>query len=245
VHGPWDPELGHRFNPNKLLLDPYARGLVGGFTWHPAVFGYDTSDAREDLSFSSLDSAAYVPKCRVTASTYDWEGDELPNVPWADTLIYEAYVKGMTMLHPDLAPNLRGTYLGLVSEPILEHLLDLGVSAIELLPVCHSLTERHLAARLNAQGQPVKEEELDDPELRTFGWLLSSSQASESNEAVDEPHLLLVSAGHESAEFSLPTLQPGGQWHLVLNTAHPGKSPPVSGQRELAPRSLILLRYGA
>jgi isoamylase len=146
VHGPWQPELGHRFNPNKLLLDPYARGLVGELIWHPAVFGYDTSDLREDLSFSSLDSAAYVPKCRVTASTYDWEGDELPNVPWGDTLIYEAHVKGMTMLHPDVAPSLRGTYLGLVSEPILEHLRDLGVSAIELLPVCHSLTERHLAA---------------------------------------------------------------------------------------------------
>ena len=146
VHGPWNPELGHRFNPYKLLLDPYARRLVGELTWHPSVFGYDTGDPREDLSFSALDSAAYVPKCRVIAAGYDWEDDELPNVPWSDTLIYEAHVKGMTMLHPDVAPSLRGTYLGLVSEPILEHLRDLGVSAIELLPVCHSLTERQLDA---------------------------------------------------------------------------------------------------
>jgi glycogen operon protein len=146
VHGPWNPELGHRFNPNKLLLDPYARRLVGELTWHPAVFGHDTSDLNEDLSFSTLDSAKYVPKCRVTAYSYDWRDDEPPNVPWSDTLIYEAHVKGMTMRHPDVAPNLRGTYLGLVSEPILEHLRDLGVSTIELLPVCHSLTERHLDA---------------------------------------------------------------------------------------------------
>jgi isoamylase len=146
VHGPWDPENGHRFNPNKLLLDPYARRLVGELIWHPSVFGHDPDDPREDLSFSTLDSAAYVPKSMVTAPQYDWEDDELPNMPWSETLIYEAHVKGMTMRHPDVPPNLRGTYLGLVSEPILEHLRDLGVTALELLPVHHSLTERHLDA---------------------------------------------------------------------------------------------------
>ena len=147
VHGPWNPELGHRFNPNKLLLDPYARGLVGGLTRHPAVFGHDPSDPLEDLGFSSLNSAAYVPKCRVTTSSFDWEGDQLPDMPWLDTFVYEAHVKGMTMRHPDVPPSLRGTYLGLVSEPILEHLRDLGVTTIELQPICHSLTERHLDVR--------------------------------------------------------------------------------------------------
>jgi glycogen operon protein len=146
VHGPWDPKLGHRFNPHKLLLDPYARRIVGELSWHPGVLGYDPGDPAADLSFSELDSAQYVPKCCVTASAFDWEDDELPNVPWRDTLIYEAHVKGMTMRHPDVPPHLRGTYLGLGCEPILEHLRDLGVSAVELLPVCHSLTERHLHA---------------------------------------------------------------------------------------------------
>ncbi len=146
VHGPWDPSEGHRFNPHKLLIDPYARRLVGDLVWHPAVFGYDVADPAADLSFSELDSAPYVPKCSVTASGFAWEQDELPNVPWNETLIYEAHVKGMTMRHPDVPTQLRGTYLGLVSEPILEHLRDLGVTTVELLPVYHSLTERHLGA---------------------------------------------------------------------------------------------------
>jgi len=146
VQGPWDPKLGHRFNPHKLLLDPYARCIVGELRWHEAVFGHDPSDPAADLSFSALDSAPYVPRSAVAARDFAWEGDELPDVPWSDTLIYEAHVKGMTMRHPDVPPRLRGTYLGLVSEPILEHLRDLGVSAVELLPVYHSLTERHLHA---------------------------------------------------------------------------------------------------
>jgi isoamylase len=146
VHGPWEPARGHRFNPHKLVLDPYARRLVGELVWHSAVFGHQLSDPALDLSFSKLDSAPYVPKSCVTASAFDWENDELPNVPWNETIIYEAHVKGMTMRHPDVPPALRGTYLGLASEPILEHLRDLGVTALELLPVYHSLTERQLAA---------------------------------------------------------------------------------------------------
>jgi glycogen operon protein len=146
VHGHWDPEQGQRFNPHKLLLDPYARRLAGDIVWHEAVLGHRPDDATGKLGRSELDSAPYVPRCVLTASSFAWGDDALPNVPWSDTLIYEAHVRGMSMRHPDIEPGLRGTYLGLVSEPILEHLRDLGVTAVELLPVCHSLTERHLDA---------------------------------------------------------------------------------------------------
>ena len=146
VHGAWDPARGQRFNPKKLVLDPYARRLAGDLRWEPAVFGHDPSHEGQDERLSELDSAPYVPKSVLTASAFEWGDDELPNVPWNETTIYEAHVKGMTMRHPDVPAALRGTYLGLASEPILEHLRDLGVTTLELLPVHHSLSERHLAA---------------------------------------------------------------------------------------------------
>jgi isoamylase len=144
VHGPWAPELGHRFNPNKLLLDPYAKKLSGALTWHPAIFGHEVDAEDADLSASTLDSAPFVPKSELISPEFDWGDDEPPNVPWGDTLIYEAHVRGMTMRHPDVPANLRGTYLGFASDPILEHLRDLGVTAVELMPIYHSLREGHL-----------------------------------------------------------------------------------------------------
>jgi isoamylase len=146
VHGAWDPAQGLRFNPHKLVLDPYARRLAGELRWEPAVFGHDPSDPGAELRLSERDSAPYVPKSVLTASAFEWGGDELPNILWNETTIYEAHVKGMTMRHPDVPAELRGTYLGLGSEPILEHFRDLGVTAVELLPVHHSVSECHLAA---------------------------------------------------------------------------------------------------
>jgi glycogen operon protein len=147
VHGPFEPELGHRFNPAKLLLDPYARAIAGDVRITDATYGYDSASDRADLSRDDRDSAPDVPKCIVIDPAFRWLEDRPPRTPWSRTVIYETHVKGMTQLHPGVPPELRGTYLGLASEPVIEHLQKLGVTAVELMPVHHHVTESHLRRR--------------------------------------------------------------------------------------------------
>jgi isoamylase len=149
VHGPYAPMEGHRCNPAKLLLDPYAKAISGTIRWDDILSGYAMEPPIEerDLTPDSRDSAGYLPKSVVVESAFSWGDDQPPRTPWNRTVIYECHVKGMTMLHPDVPEALRGTYLGLATSPILEHLLSLGVTAVELLPIHHSVTERHLAER--------------------------------------------------------------------------------------------------
>ena len=147
AHGPYAPEEGHRFNPAKLLLDPYAKAISGTIRWSDALSGYSMDHPIEerDLVPDGSDSAGGLPKSVVIESAFSWGDDKHPRTPWNRTVIYEAHVKGMTMLHPDVPEELRGTYLGLATDPIIDHLLSLGVTAIELLPVQHFVTERRLA----------------------------------------------------------------------------------------------------
>ena len=147
AHGPYAPEEGHRFNPAKLLLDPYAKAISGTIRWSDALSGYsmDRPIEERDLVPDGTDSAGGLPKSVVIESAFSWGDDKHPRTPWNRTVIYEAHVKGMTMLHPDVPKELRGTYLGLATDPIIDHLLSLGVTAIELLPVQHFVTERRLA----------------------------------------------------------------------------------------------------
>ena len=147
VHGPFDPEAGHRFNPHKLLLDPYARAITGWTKWADTLYGYPLGTSEEDLAFDERDSAGDAPKAIVTHPAFPWGDDRSPRTPWNRTLIYECHVKGMTAQHPGVPPELRGTYLGLAFDPILDHLLSLGVTAVELLPVHHSIPDRHLVER--------------------------------------------------------------------------------------------------
>ena len=147
VHGPYEPERGHRFNPHKLLLDPYAKALSGPVAWCDAQLGFRPDDSAQDLSFSSEDSAPFVPRCLVVDTAFSWGDDRPPRTPWSATLIYECHVKGMTVRHPGVPERLRGTYLGLVSEPILDHLRGLGVTAVELLPVHHVAVDGPLVRR--------------------------------------------------------------------------------------------------
>jgi isoamylase len=147
VYGPYDPEHGHRFNPHKLLIEPYAKHLQGPLVWSDAHFGYRTGSTREDLSFDRRDSAAGTPKCRVIDPAFTWGDDRPPRVPWHDTVIYEAHVRGLTRRHPDVPPALRGTYAGLATAPIIDHLVRLGVTAIELMPVHAFVDDRHLLDR--------------------------------------------------------------------------------------------------
>jgi glycogen operon protein len=134
VHGPFEPHLGHRFNPRKLVLDPYARRLTGDFGWHDSLYTYDPTHPDRDLEPDSRDNAPYLPKCIVYP---DLAGPlpRAPRVPWPDTLLYECHVRGMTMSHPEVDDRVRGTALGLASPPILEYLKALGVTSVELMPV--------------------------------------------------------------------------------------------------------------
>ncbi len=145
VHGPYDPPRGQRFNPAQLLIDPYAKAISGTIDWNNALFAYKVGSPRGDLEINTTNSAGGVPKSVVIDPAFTWGEDRPPRVPWNRTVIYECHVKGMTQLHPDVPEQVRGKYLGLASEPIIEHLLSLGVTAVELLPVHHFAVDRHLA----------------------------------------------------------------------------------------------------
>ena len=144
VHGPYRPEQGQRFNPNKLLIEPYAKRLEGTLLWSDAHFGYRLRHPKADLSFDKRDSAAGTPKSRVIDSAFTWGDDRPPRVPWHDTVIYEAHVRGLTMRHPEVPPQLRGTYAGLATAPVIEHLLRLGITTLELMPVHAFVDDRTL-----------------------------------------------------------------------------------------------------
>ena len=144
VHGPYEPREGHRFNPAKLLSDPYARAISGTIVWDDAHFGYIIGDPNADLSRDDRDSAPFSPKCIVIDEAFTWGDDVRPKTPWDKTIIYEAHVKGLTQLAPFVPEELRGTYAGLRSPAVMEYLLSLGITAIELMPVHQFLHDRYL-----------------------------------------------------------------------------------------------------
>jgi len=147
VHGPYAPEEGHRFNPHKLVLDPYAKAIARQVEWCDEMFAYRIGDPAEDLSFDERDNAHAAPLAAVVETAFTWGDDRPPRIPWHDTVIYETHVRGFTMRHPDVPEALRGTYSGLVSDAPLNHLRSLGVTAVELLPIHHHAYERHLLER--------------------------------------------------------------------------------------------------
>jgi isoamylase len=144
VHGPYDPEQGHRFNPNKLLLDPYACANFGQLKWDPAIFGYQM-ESGDDLTFDERDSAPFMPKCTIVDPDFDWRGQPARHaVPWDDTILYELHVRGYTKLHPDVPETQRGTYAGLSNSKVLEYIKSLGVTSVELLPVHTFINDNNL-----------------------------------------------------------------------------------------------------
>ncbi len=144
VHGPHAPEQGHRFNPHKLLLDPYARAHVGTLSWNDACYGYTIGGRDEDLGFDRRDSARYMPKCRVIDPAFTWGHDRPPQIPWERTILYEAHVRGFTRLHPAVPEALRGSFRGLAQKEVIEHIRALGVTSVELLPVQAFVDDRGL-----------------------------------------------------------------------------------------------------
>jgi isoamylase len=148
VHGPHAPEHGHRFNPNKLLLDPYARAHIGEIKWSPECFGYTLGSPEEDLSFDERDSAPFMPKCVVVDPNFDWKGEpRTRKIPWDDTIIYEAHVKGFTQLHPAVPLHQRGTYAGMGTKEVIDYVKALGVTTVELLPIHTFVNDSHLLER--------------------------------------------------------------------------------------------------
>lgn len=145
VYGPYEPQNGHRFNPNKLLIDPYAKALSGVITWNDALFGYEVGHPDEDLSFDDRDSAPFIPKSVVIDPRFDWEGDRLPRIPYHRTVIYEAHVKGFTQRHPAIPDELRGTYAAIGHPITVQYLKELGVTALELMPVHQFVHDKFLA----------------------------------------------------------------------------------------------------
>lgn len=173
VHGPYDPARGFRFNPHKVLLDPYAKTLGRKLRWHDSLFGYEIGNADADLSMSTVDNAPYAPLGAVVEERFEWGDDRAPRIPWEDTIIYETHVKGISMLHPEVPEGIRGTYLGLVSEPILDHLKKLGVTTIQLLPVHAKVHDRHLVEKglSNYWGYNTLAYFAPEPEYATQGSL--------------------------------------------------------------------------
>ena len=147
VHGPYKPRQGHRFNSQKLLLDPYARNIVGSLRWHDALFGYRIGHGDADLSIDRRDSAPYMPRCKVVESAFSWGDDRRPAVPWHETVIYEVHVRGFTKRHPEVPPEQRGTYAALSCAPVVDYLRRLGVTTVELMPVHAFPDDRHLLDR--------------------------------------------------------------------------------------------------
>ena len=147
VHGPYEPAKGLRSNPAKLLLDPYSKAIAGSIQWSNALFGYTVGNAKADLSINDQDSAGGMPKCVVIDPAFSWGNDIPPNTPWHKTIIYELHVKGYTKFHPEVPPELRGTYAGLSCPPVIDYLKNLGITAVELMPVHQFVADRHLKDR--------------------------------------------------------------------------------------------------
>ncbi len=147
VHGPYDPAAGHRFNSNKVVMDPYAMSVARTVQWADEMFGYSVGHPDADLSFDDRDNARFAPLAAVVDPAFTWGDDRPPRRPWHDTVIYEMHVRGFTRTHPEIPEHLRGTYEALTTEPAIDHLKSLGVTAVELMPVHHHARDRHLEER--------------------------------------------------------------------------------------------------
>jgi len=144
MHGPYEPQNGHRFNPNKFLIDPYAKAISGSLQWHDSLFGYELGHPDADLSFSNVDSAPFMPRSVVIDPTFNWKGDKFPLIPYHKTIIYEVHLKGFTKLHSQIPEKVRGTYSALAHPAVINYLKGLGITAVELMPVHYFISDRHL-----------------------------------------------------------------------------------------------------
>ncbi|RYU92179.1 glycogen debranching enzyme GlgX [Mucilaginibacter terrigena] len=188
VYGPYQPDNGQRFNPNKLLIDPYAKAISGTIDWHDSLFGYELGNPDEDLSFSDTDSAAFIPKSVVIDSTFDWEDDQNPKTSYHKSIIYEAHVKGFTQMHPDIPEDIRGTYEAIGHPASIKYLKDLGITAIELMPVHHFVADRHLVDKGLTNYWGYNTIGFFAPDIRYAGKVEAGKQVQEFKQMVKELH---------------------------------------------------------
>jgi glycogen operon protein len=235
AHGPWSPHHGHRFNAAKLLLDPYARAISGPIPWHPSL--RDHRPGEPDVADTS-DSAPHLPRSVVVAPGFDWRDDAPPRTPIQESLIYECHVRGMTMRHPGVPPALRGTFLGLASEPVLEHLRTLGVTAVELMPIMHAADDARLTSLGLTNYWGYSTAAFFAPDAR-FATSARGAQVTEFREMVRRLHaagieVLLDVVYNHSAEIDVdgPTLSFRGldnaAWY-VPDAGDPGRYLDVTG----------------
>jgi glycogen operon protein len=188
VHGPYEPQNGHRFNENKLLIDPNTKAIAGTIEWHDSLFGYEMGNEEEDLSFSTTDSAPFMPKSVVIDPSFDWEGDKPPNIPFHKSIIYEAHVKGFTKLHPDIPENIRGTYAALCHPVTIQYLKELGITAIELMPVHHFVTDGYLRDKNLTNYWGYNTIGYFAPDVRYSSTGITGQQVNEFKNMVKELH---------------------------------------------------------
>lgn len=188
VNGPYEPENGHRFNRNKLLADPYAKAIAGSIKWDDALFGYEIGSEDEDLSFSEKDSAPFVPKSVVIDQHFDWENDQAPSLQYYNTVIYETHVKGFTYLNPEIPEDIRGTYAAIAHPVTIKYLKDLGISAIELMPVHHFISDRSLKEKGLSNYWGYNTLGYFAPDARYSAKGVRGQQVSEFKEMVKQLH---------------------------------------------------------
>ena len=188
VHGPYEPAQGHRFNPAKLLLDPYAKAFAGTFNWSDSLFGYTIGHQDADLSYDGRDSADGMPKCVVVDPAFNWGNDAHPRTPWHKTIIYELHVKGFTARHPEVPKQLQGTYAGLTCPEVIDYLHSLGVTAVELLPVHQFVVDKHLLDRGITNYWGYNSIGFFAPEARYAGRGIAGQQVAEFKTMVKALH---------------------------------------------------------
>ncbi len=188
VHGPYEPHNGHRFNANKLLIDPYAKAIAGTIDWHDSLFGYILGHKDGDLSFNQDDSAPFVPKSVVVDTAFDWEGDRSPNIPYHKTIIYEAHLKGLTKLNEKIPKEIRGTYAAIGHPETISYLQQLGINAIELMPVHHFLNDRYLLDKGLSNYWGYNTLGFFAPDVRYSGSGVTGGQVTEFKEMVKALH---------------------------------------------------------
>ncbi|NTW97974.1 MAG: glycogen debranching protein GlgX, partial [Oscillochloris sp.] len=188
VHGPYNPQQGHRFNPHKLLIDPYARALSGKIQWDKAMYGYRVDSPYTDLTIGKRDSAPYMPRSVVVDPRFDWGDDAPPATPLHESVIYELHVKGFTQLHPEVPPALRGSYAGLASAPVIDYLKSLGVTAVELLPVHQFVDDQYLSDRGRTNYWGYQTINFFSPDARYASAGMLGQQVAEFKQMVKRLH---------------------------------------------------------
>jgi isoamylase len=188
VHGPYEPQNGYRFNANKVLIDPYAKAISGTINWHDSLFSYELGHQDEDLSFSTSDNSAFIPKAVVVDPSFDWGDDQPPRTPYHQSIIYETHVKGFTQQHPDIPEDIKGTYAAIGHPACIKYLTELGVTAVELMPVHHFVADRHLVEKGLTNYWGYNTIGFFAPDIRYAGNVAAGQQVQEFKQMVKDLH---------------------------------------------------------